>query len=689
MSAVLLTPPYLQFFDDDGNPLAGGKIYTYAAGTDTPKATYTTQAANVEQPNPVVLDDAGRPLLGNGSIWITGAYKIIVKDSLGDTIETVDNITSFSTLAAAGSPFFQSFSGDGSTTAFTLSTDEGTDSKGLMVFVSSGIVSCVTNGTFATDTGWTKGAGWTIAAGVATATGAISTAISQTSPVTLVQGQAYSITYTITVSAGTLAPSLGGQAGTARSAAGTYMEVIVAGATQTTAFTGAGFTGTLDNVTINIAAPAGFEILNPNAYTIAATALTFAVAPATGTNNIFVFAPSSLLGAASSAAAQAIAAAAAALTSQTAAATSATAAATSATAAASSATSASSSATTATTQASNASTSATNAASSATSASSSATSAATSATNAASTFTATSVSSNSIGTGAKTFTTQASKNFVATIPIIAVDSSNAANYIQGTVTSYSGTTLVINGLYTGGSGTITSWNISVSGVKGADGSGTVTTSGSPASGNLTKFTSATAISNTDLTGDVTTSGTAATTVAKIQTTTVSGTTGSGNVVFNTSPTLVTPVLGVAAATSIALGGGTALANYLEGTFTPTLKGASVAGTPTYVSQLGTYVRFGKVVFITIYLEISNLGSASGQLIIGGLPIAANSSASSQSLGPVYYQSAAAATYNIIPIMGVSETNAYLFKTASGSCASFTNTDATATLQLRLNGCYLL
>src|SRR6185295_10605468 len=43
--------------------------------------------------------------------------------------------------------------------------------------------------------------------------------------------------------------------------------------------------------------------------------------------------------------------------------------------------------------------------------------------------------------------------------------------------------------------------------------GTVTTTGSPASGNLTKFTGASSISNADLTGDVTTSGTAATTIA--------------------------------------------------------------------------------------------------------------------------------------------------------------------------------
>lgn len=43
--------------------------------------------------------------------------------------------------------------------------------------------------------------------------------------------------------------------------------------------------------------------------------------------------------------------------------------------------------------------------------------------------------------------------------------------------------------------------------------GTVTTSGSPASGNLTKFSGSTAITNGDLTGDVTTSGTLATTIA--------------------------------------------------------------------------------------------------------------------------------------------------------------------------------
>lgn len=144
-------------------------------------------------------------------------------------------------------------------------------------------------------------------------------------------------------------------------------------------------------------------------------------------------------------------------------------------------------------------------------------SAAASATLAASTFNSTSVSSNSIATGAKTFVTQANKNYLANTPIIAVDSANPANYLYGTVTSYSGTSLVINVTNVGGSGTISSWNISVAGIKGVDGAGTgtVTTSGSPANGNLAKFSGATSLTNADLTGDITTSGGVGTTLATV------------------------------------------------------------------------------------------------------------------------------------------------------------------------------
>lgn len=506
-TAVLATPPYLAFYDLNGAPLAGGKVYTFAAGTTTPKATFTDQSATVPMANPIVLDSSGR-----ATWWIVGAYKYIVKDALGNTIATTDNVTSFSTLAAVGSSFFESFSGDGSTTGFTLSTDEGTDSKGLMIFVDSGQVSDIANGTFATDTIWTKGAGWTIAAGVATATGAISTAISQTATQTLVAGKSYAVTYTITVSAGTLVPSIGGQNGVIRSAAGTYSDVIVAGSSQAIAFTGAGFTGTLDNVTVTLAAGQGYQILNPNQYTIAGTALTIASAPAAGTNNIFVFAPSSLLGAASSAAALAQTYATAALTSETNAAASAVSTAADAVTTANNVTTTNNNVTTTSANVTTSGTNATNAANSATAAAASATAAAASAAQAAGQLIGTSTTSNAVGTGSKSFATQTGLDLAIGGFIVVAETSSPGNFMHGQVTSYNSGTgaAVFNILDTGGSGTYTDWTISVSGPAGT---GNVSTTGSPTAGNLAKFSASNTVTNTDLTGDVTTSGTAATTIA--------------------------------------------------------------------------------------------------------------------------------------------------------------------------------
>lgn len=290
--AVLFTMPYQQFFDDDGAPLAGGFVYTYTAGGyTTPKAAYTTAAGDVELPNPIELDSAGRAV-----IFISGSYNYIVKDSAGVTIRSVPNVTSFNASTSTSEGFFQSFSGDASTTGFTTSDALGSDEKSLMIFSE---LEYSTNGTFASDTGWTKGSGWTIAAGVATATGAISTAIEQSAGLTIIQGKSYLVKYTVTRSAGSITPSLGGTAGTARSASGTYSETIIADSTQTISFGTSGFTGTLDDVSVRDVG--GLTIRNPTDYTISGTALSFAKAPAGGINNIFVFAPYTLINAAGAA----------------------------------------------------------------------------------------------------------------------------------------------------------------------------------------------------------------------------------------------------------------------------------------------------------------------------------------------------------------------------------------------------
>lgn len=154
----------------------------------------------------------------------------------------------------------------------------------------------------------------------------------------------------------------------------------------------------------------------------------------------------------------------------------------------------------------------------------------------ANSFSGTSTTSITIGTGAKTFTTQAGLSFFTGQRLIISSNANSANYMFGAVTSYNTSTgaLVMSITAVGGSGTLTDWNISISGPPGI--TGPVSTTGSPASGNLTKFSSATAITNGNLSGDVTTTNTLTTTVAAINGVTVSGTTGTGNVMFSASPT---------------------------------------------------------------------------------------------------------------------------------------------------------
>ena len=81
-----------QYFSSAGTPLVGGKVYTYAAGSTTPLATYTDAGGLTPNTNPVILDSRGE-----ASIFFDGsAYKIVLQDSLGASIWTQDNLTSSS-----------------------------------------------------------------------------------------------------------------------------------------------------------------------------------------------------------------------------------------------------------------------------------------------------------------------------------------------------------------------------------------------------------------------------------------------------------------------------------------------------------------------------------------------------------------------------------------------------------------
>lgn len=80
----------MQFLDAAGAPLAGGLVYTYAAGTTTPLATYTDSSGGTANSNPIVLDSRGE-----ANIWLSATtYKFKLCDSTNTEIWTVDNIAS-------------------------------------------------------------------------------------------------------------------------------------------------------------------------------------------------------------------------------------------------------------------------------------------------------------------------------------------------------------------------------------------------------------------------------------------------------------------------------------------------------------------------------------------------------------------------------------------------------------------
>lgn len=92
--AAPLYAPKFQVLDANGNPLSGGFVYTYVAGTATPLPTYPTYADALAgtnaNANPVTLDSAGR-----ADIWLTTAlYKIVVTDSAFVMVYTADSVGS-------------------------------------------------------------------------------------------------------------------------------------------------------------------------------------------------------------------------------------------------------------------------------------------------------------------------------------------------------------------------------------------------------------------------------------------------------------------------------------------------------------------------------------------------------------------------------------------------------------------
>jgi hypothetical protein len=112
-----------QFFDNSGQVLTGGKLYTYLAGTTTPATTYTTSSGITAQPNPIVLNAAGR-VPDSGEIWLTNSisYKFVLKDQNDVLIATYDNLVGINSNFINYSGQEESQTATQGQTIFTLTT---------------------------------------------------------------------------------------------------------------------------------------------------------------------------------------------------------------------------------------------------------------------------------------------------------------------------------------------------------------------------------------------------------------------------------------------------------------------------------------------------------------------------------------------------------------------------------------
>lgn len=166
--AVLAPEPKAQFFYADGTPLVGGKVYTYAAGTSTPLATFTNANATTPNTNPVILDARGEC-----NLWFAPAtsYKVVLKDADENLIWTVDNIATYGTIASQN---FNNVNITGGTITGVVATFNLTGDV-------SGNAGTVTNGVYLTAT--------------QTLTNKTLTAIDTASSVKDVDGTAYVIGY--------------------------------------------------------------------------------------------------------------------------------------------------------------------------------------------------------------------------------------------------------------------------------------------------------------------------------------------------------------------------------------------------------------------------------------------------------------------------------------------------------------
>ena len=137
-SGSVMPVPRQQLLDSNGNPCNLCKLYTFAAGTTTPLSTYSDVLLMTLNPNPIILNTAGRPSVSGNevNVYLTAnSYKFRLDSSADVTIWTADNVTAthagLTGVTNTGDIVFQVDTNNDGTNLFSFVNGVGTEVASL------------------------------------------------------------------------------------------------------------------------------------------------------------------------------------------------------------------------------------------------------------------------------------------------------------------------------------------------------------------------------------------------------------------------------------------------------------------------------------------------------------------------------------------------------------------------------
>ena len=109
---------------------------------------------------------------------------------------------------------------------------------------------------------------------------------------------------------------------------------------------------------------------------------------------------------------------------------------------------------------------------------------------------------------------------------------------------------------------------------------------------------------------------------------------------------------------------TNLDDYEEGTFTPAFINA---GTATYAIQAGHYSKVGNVVTATVFIQFANAGTASGHVVLSGLPYISKNASNLYAISSSFHGTGWSITRNSMNVVippGQATTNVFYYNMAA-------------------------